>query len=99
MTKSEFKYKPSIITSLWLLLFISFSSVAGDKRIYKTDSYGNIQYHKPSYTLQSNGRVIETDRYGNKLYQKQQYQIKSDTIYETDSLGNIQYQKPHSKIK
>lgn len=67
---------------------------ADEKRIYQTDSVGNIQYHKPSYTVRQDGRVIETDSVGNKQYHKQQYQIKDGKVYQTDSLGNIQYHKP-----
>lgn len=75
---------------------VSILSVSADeKRIYQTDSLGNIQYHKPSYTVQQDGRVIETDSVGNKQYHKQQYQIKDGRIYQTDSVGNIQYHKPH----
>ncbi|MDY0014437.1 MAG: hypothetical protein RBS40_16295 [Rhodocyclaceae bacterium] len=67
---------------------------ADEKRIYQTDSVGNIQYHKPSYTVRQDGRIIETDSVGNKQYHKQQYQIKGDRVYQTDSVGNIQYHKP-----
>jgi hypothetical protein len=84
-----------------LLLFglITSCAHAEDKRIYQTDSLGNIQYNKPSYTIQENGRVIQTDPIGNKQYNKQQYQIKGDTAYQTDSVGNIQHDKPQQKIK
>lgn len=84
-----------------LLLFglLTLSAHADEKRIYQTDSLGNIQYNKPSYTIQENGRIIQTDPIGNKQYHKQQYQIKDDTIYQTDSLGNIQHDKPQQKIK
>jgi hypothetical protein len=84
-----------------LLLFglITLSTHADEKRIYQTDSLGNIQYNKPSHTIQENGRIIQTDPIGNKQYHKQQYQIKGDTVYQTDSLGNIQYDKPQQKIK
>lgn len=67
---------------------------ADEKRIYQTDSVGNTQYHKPSYTVRQDGRVIETDSVGNKQYHKQQYQIKDGKVYQTDSVGNIQYHKP-----
>lgn len=84
------------------ILTISILSVAtasaDEKRIYQTDSVGNIQYHKPSYTVRQDGRVIETDSVGNKQYHKQQYQIKGDRVYQTDSVGNIQYHKPSQKI-
>ena len=66
---------------------------ADEKRIYQTDSVGNIQYHKPSYTVRQDGRIIEMDSVGNKQYHKQQYQIKDGKVYQTDSLGNIQHQK------
>ena len=82
--------------TLGSLLFglISFTVQAQEQRIYQTDSLGNIQHHKPSYTVRKDGRIIQTDPYGNKQYHKQQYQIKGDKIYQTDSVGNIQYHKP-----
>jgi hypothetical protein len=84
-----------------LLLFglITSCAHAEDRKIYQADSLGNIQYNKPSHTIQENGRVIQTDAIGNKQYHKQQYQIKGDTVYPTDSLGNIQHDKPQQKIK
>jgi len=84
------------VTFFWL---ISLSAHADEKRIYQTDSIGNIQYNKPSQTIQNDGRIIETDPMGNKQYDKQQYQIKGDKVYQTDSVGNIQYNKPQLKIK
>ena len=84
-----------------LLLFglTTISAQADEKRIYQTDSIGNIQYNKSSHTIQENGRIIETDPIGNKQYDKQQYQIKGDKVYQTDSVGNIQYDKSQQKIK
>ena len=84
------------VTFFWL---ISLCSQADEKRIYQTDSIGNIQYNKSSHTIQENGRIIETDPIDNKQYDKQQYQIKGDKVYQTDSVGNIQYDKPQQKIK
>lgn len=81
-----------------LALFVS-SVQADEKRIYQTDSFGNIQYHKPSYTFQKDGRIIETDPMGNKQYHKQRYQIKGDKLFQIDSQGNIQYHKPKFVIK
>jgi hypothetical protein len=72
----------------------SFLVHAEEKRIYQTDTYGNIQYNKPSYTVKSDGRILETDVYGNKLFNHQQYQIKGDKIYQRDAVGNIQFNKP-----
>lgn len=82
----------SISLSLFALLILS--SHAEEKRIYQTDSVGNIQYNKPSYTIQKDGRIIQTDPIGNRQYDKQQYQIKGDKTYPVDSVGNIQYNKP-----
>jgi hypothetical protein len=81
-----------IIISLLFCLSM-LEDVAADERIYQTDSLGNIQYHKPSYTVRKDGRVIETDRYGNKQYHKPQFQIKGDKLYAADAVGNIQYHK------
>jgi hypothetical protein len=62
---------------------------AEEKRIYQTDSLGNIQYNKPLYAIQKDGRIVVTDAVGNKQYDKQQYQIKGDKTYSVDSPGNI----------
>jgi hypothetical protein len=32
-----------------------------DTRLYKADPPGNIQYNKPSFTIQIDGRIYETD--------------------------------------
>jgi len=74
---------------------ITICAHAEEKRIYQTDSLGNIQYNKPSFAVQKDGRIIQTDPIGNK----QQYQIKGDKTYPVDSLGNIQYHKPQFKSK
>lgn len=79
---------------LGISILSAASASADEKRIYQTDSVGNIQYHKPSYTVRQDGRIIETDSVGNKQYHKQQYQIKDGKVYQTDSVGNIQYHKP-----
>ena len=85
--------------SLCCMLALSILPVsAEEKRIYQTDSVGNVQYHKPSYTVRQDGRIIETDSAGNKQYHKQQYQIKDGKVYQTDSVGNIQYHKPSQTI-
>jgi len=91
---------PSTISfSLPLFTLLAFSVHAEENRIYQTDSIGNIQYNKPSYTIQKEGRIIETDPIGNKQYDKQQYQIKGDKTYPVDSVGNIEYNKPQFKTK
>lgn len=82
-----------------LFVLITLSAYADEKRIYQTDSVGNIKYNKPSHTVQNGGRIIETDPIGNKQYHAQQYQIKGDKVYQTDSVGNIQYNKPQLRIK
>ncbi|MCF8000158.1 MAG: hypothetical protein K9L25_14100 [Methylovulum sp.] len=87
------------VISFSLIMLLIQSAHAEEKRIYQTDSLGNIQYHKPSYNIEKEGRIIETDPIGNKQYHKQQYQIKGDNIYQIDSLGNIQYHKPSLMIK
>ena len=81
------KFPSTISFCLFLFSLLTYSAHADDKKIYQTDSLGNIQYNKPSYTLQKDGRIIETDAVGNK----QQYQIKGDKTYPVDSLGTIQY--------
>ena len=60
---------------LLTILFFALSTQATEKRIYSTDSIGNRQYDKPSYTITDNGRIYETDSIGNKRYGKQSYRI------------------------
>ena len=91
--------KNNLFISAWLVALLALSAHADEKRIYQTDSFGNIQYHKPSYSIQKQGRIIETDPMGNKQYHKQQYQIKDDKIYQINLYGTIQYHKPQFVIK
>ena len=90
---SKLTFKASIFA------LITICAHAEENRIYQTDSLGNIQYNKPSYSIQKDGRIIQTDAVGNKQYDKQQFQIKGDKTYPVDSLGNIQYHKPQFKSK
>jgi len=66
---------------------IAIFAHAEDTRVYQTDKYGHIQYHKPSLTIRTDGRVIQTDAHGNKLYHKQQYQITGDKIVPVNAIG------------
>ena len=75
-------------TILACLALVAFSAHAEDTRVYQTDVYGNVQYHKPSYTVKSDGHVIPTDAYGNRQYNQQQYLIKDNKIIPTDLYGN-----------
>lgn len=84
---------------LTCLALIAISAHAEDVRVYQTDKYGHIQYHKPSLTITTKGRVIQTDAHGNKLYHKQQYQIAGDNIVPVSALGYRQYSKPALVIK
>ena len=61
-------------------MFFALSTQAAEKRIYSTDSIGNRQYDKPSYTITDNGRIYETDSIGNKRYGKQSYRIEGNKI-------------------
>ena len=79
---------------LLTILFFALSTQATEKRIYSTDSIGNRQYDKPSYTITDNGRIYETDSIGNTRYGKQSYRIEGNKILPTDSIGNRQYDKP-----
>jgi hypothetical protein len=63
-----------------------------ERRIYQADSVGNVRYHAPSWTVQSDGRVIETNRYGEKMHHKQQYKVVGEQVIPVDSVGN---QQPH----
>jgi len=89
------KFLSKFSITLLLSALLALSAHADEKRIYQTDSLGNIQFHKPSFTIQKDGRIIETDPIGNK----QQFQIKGDKVYPVDSAGNTQYNKPHFKAK
>jgi hypothetical protein len=80
---------------LLVLTLLSLTATAADKRIYSTDSLGNRQYDKPSFTVTDEGRIYETDSIGNRRYDKQSYKIDGNKIVPTDSIGNRQYDKPH----
>jgi len=60
--------------------------LAKDAKVYQTDKYGNVQYHKPSYAVQPDGKIMEVDPYGNRM--QQQYEIKGNQVYTTDKFGN-----------
>jgi len=78
---------------IMLMSLVAFPVFAGELRVYQTDAYGNIQYHKPSYTVTKDGRVTQTDPYGNKRYGMQEYQIKGDKVVPVSALGYRQYNK------
>jgi hypothetical protein len=65
----------------------------GERRIYQTDSIGNIQYHRPSWTVARDGRIVETNQWGEKQPHKQQYKIIDEKIVPTDMVGNPQWHK------
>jgi len=88
-----------IYCMVFMLITVSEVADAKEQRIYQTDRFGNIQYNKPSYTIQENGRIVETDRFGNKQYQNGTYQIKGDKIQAVDRFGNVQPNKPGFSIK
>ncbi len=85
--------------TLFTCLIIFACAAQADRRIYSTDSIGNRQYDKPSYTITDNGRIYETDSIGNRRYDKQSYRIEGDKILPTDSIGNRQYGKPQFGVK
>jgi len=68
-----------------------------DRRIYQTDSVGNVKYHGPSWTIQSDGRVIGTNPYGEKMHHKQQYKVVGGQVMPVDSVGNPQPHKSDAK--
>jgi predicted RNA-binding protein len=57
-------------------------------RIYQTDRYGNVQYHKPSLVVKENGRIQPVDPYGNTQFSKPGFQVQGNKVYATDKLGN-----------
>jgi hypothetical protein len=78
-----------------LVAFVSFAAVSAEPRpaptaeatkVYRTDEYGNVLYHKPSYAAEPDGKVMQVDPYGNRL--QQQYEVKGDRVYTTDKFGN-----------
>jgi hypothetical protein len=64
-----------------------------EKRIYQTDSVGNIQYHRPSWTVERDGRIVETNQWCEKQYHQQQYKIIDEKIVPVDMVGNPQWHK------
>jgi len=56
--------------------------------IRSIDPYGNVQYSKPSLSVQPDGRIVEVDPYGNRQYHKPQYQIESGRVIQKDAYGN-----------
>ena len=93
------KFPSELVFIASIFGLITICAHAEEKRIYQTDSLGNIQYNKPLYTIQKDGRIIQTDPIGNKQYDKQQFQIKGDKVYPVDLQGNIQYDKPQFESK
>ncbi len=91
----------AFVSAMCLLCVLAvpvFPSHAQEKRVYQTDRFGSIQYHKPGYAILSDGRIIETDSTGTKQYHKPQYKIKDGTVYAADG-GSIQYHKPSLSIQ
>ena len=70
-----------------------------DRRIYQTDSVGNVKYHGPSWTIQSDGRVIGTNPYGEKMHHKQQYKVVGGQVMPVDSVGNPQPHKGAATLR
>ena len=68
-----------------------------ERRIYQTDSVGNVKYHAPSWTIQTDGRVIETNPYGEKMHHKRQYKVFGSQVIAVDSVGNPQPHKGAAK--
>ena len=64
-----------------------------NSRAYEADSYGRIQYGKPSYAVGKDGRVVQTDAYGNKQYGKTQYQVEDGKVYVQPfaDLGRLEF--------
>ena len=73
----------------WVYAVPVLPAHAEEQRVYQTDQYGNVQYHKPGFAIQSDGRIFKTEPGGIKQYHKQQYKIKNGTVYEVDSGGPI----------
>ena len=83
--------------SLVILLCLVSSSTFAETRIYKTDSIGNVQYHKGSHVVRGD-TIVKQDSIGNTQYHKQQFVIVGNRIYERSSTGAVQYHKGSAKV-
>ncbi|MCX6599947.1 MAG: hypothetical protein NT025_00065 [bacterium] len=54
----------------------AFAAQAADTKVYQTDKYGNVQYHKPSLVVRPDGRVQAVDPYGNVQSHQPGFQVK-----------------------
>ena len=69
------------------------SAPAAGTKIYQTDAYGNVQHHKPSLVVKSDGRIQPVDAYGNVQSHKPGFQVQGNRVYQTDPYGNVQSHK------
>src|SRR5664279_5148666 len=88
----KFPSKLAIKASIFGL--ISICAHAEDKRIYQTDSLGNIQYNKPSYTIQKDGRMIQTDPTGWIKLAISPYKSRSQLLLIPGTKVIAQYSSP-----
>jgi len=82
-------------TCVAMVVFVSLTAASEEPRqvppakeakVYQTDKFGNVQYHKPSQVVRPDGKVMQVDPFGNRL--QQQYEVRGDRVYATDSVGN-----------
>ena len=67
------------------------SAPAAGTKVYQTDRYGNVQYHKPGYVVKGD-RVYSTDAYGNVAVPTSPASVvQGNRVYQTDPYGNVQY--------
>ena len=75
------------------------SAPAAGTKVYQTDRYGNVQHHKPSLVVKSDGRIQQVDAYGNVQSHKPGFQVQGNRVYQTDPYGNVQHHKPSYTVQ
>lgn len=83
----------------WVIFFLapllSLPAVT-EQRIYQTDRYGNIQYQKPSLTVQDNGRVVETDHTATSSTTRMAIRLKATGFTRLTAMEISNTRSPHS---
>ncbi len=74
----------------FLFTFFAPSTFAEEIQVFSTDSVGNRDYSKPTFSIQGD-KVYETDSVGNRKYDGQSYQIENNQLKSIDTVGNKRY--------
>ena len=75
------------------LALVALSVQAADTNVYPTDRYGNVQYHKPSLVVRSDGRVQHVDPYGSVQSHRPGFQVKASPAPRPVGNGDSSLQK------